>query len=92
MLNVLKSYIYLFTINDRERDSVDVWLKSGKVGHIMRDHPLQKVEILAGMWGFRFDKSRDLTEKIWERLIDRKIAKKYNPYKPYPYRKPYSNF
>ncbi|KAK3863482.1 hypothetical protein Pcinc_016151 [Petrolisthes cinctipes] len=38
-------------ILQREVDAVDDWLRSGKCFHIMRDNPVHKVEILAGMWG-----------------------------------------
>ena len=35
----------------RERDAVNEWLESNKTFHVMRDHPWQGSEILAGMWG-----------------------------------------
>lgn len=37
----------------REKESVDVWLKSGKKFHIMRDHPFHQTQIMGGMWGVR---------------------------------------
>jgi hypothetical protein len=40
-------------LNLREKKAVDVWLKSGKKFHIMRDHPFHGIEIMAGMWGVR---------------------------------------
>jgi len=35
----------------REKAAVDVWLKSDKKFHIMRDHPWHRFPILGGMWG-----------------------------------------
>jgi hypothetical protein len=40
-------------ITEREKKSIEVWLKSGKQFHIMRDHPAHVSFILAGMWGMR---------------------------------------
>ena len=67
----------------REVDAVKVWLESGKLAHIMRDHPNHGDVIQAGMWGLRFDidKHKMLIKKWWNSLIDQKIAKTYNPYK-----------
>ena len=38
-------------ITERERVSVEEWINSGKVLHIMRDHPHHHYHILGGMWG-----------------------------------------
>ena len=38
-------------LSKRERLAVYEWLKSDKVIHIMRDHPLHTAFIMAGMWG-----------------------------------------
>ena len=40
-------------ISQREVDAVNDWLKSGKLFHVMRDHPAHAIEILGGMWGAR---------------------------------------
>jgi hypothetical protein len=40
-------------LSQREVDAVSAWLKSGKLFHVMRDHPAHGVPILAGMWGAR---------------------------------------
>lgn len=37
----------------RERYAVDEWMSSGKLFHIMRDHPNHNAPILGGMWGMR---------------------------------------
>lgn len=37
----------------REFYAVEEWLKSGKLFHVMRDHPAHATEILGGMWGAR---------------------------------------
>jgi hypothetical protein len=41
----LDSFIF-----QREVDSVNAWLESEKLGHIMRDHPYHTFKILGGMW------------------------------------------
>jgi tetratricopeptide (TPR) repeat protein len=38
-------------VNVRERVAVGEWLDSGKLFHLMRDHPAHTDLILAGMWG-----------------------------------------
>lgn len=35
--------------------AVDEWLESGKMFHVMRDHPGHNMHILCGMWGARWD-------------------------------------
>lgn len=40
-------------LSSRESSAVNVWLESGKLFHVMRDHPAHATEILAGMWGAR---------------------------------------
>ncbi len=54
----------------REKLSVDEWINSGKILHIMRDHPAHRIPygansigILAGMWGIK-GKSLDMTNSI----------------------------
>ena len=48
-------------LNIRERVAVDQWIESGKVAHIMHDHPEHQWPILGGMWGIkcRFLNMRD---------------------------------
>lgn len=38
-------------LSHREKSAVDEWINSGKIFHIMRDHPWHATEILGGMWG-----------------------------------------
>lgn len=39
-------------LSERDRSAVEEWLKSGKLFHIMRDHPFHYGHvIMAGMWG-----------------------------------------
>ena len=47
-------------ISVREKLAVDEWIRSGKILHVMRDHPAHRVPfgatglgILAGMWGIK---------------------------------------
>ena len=65
-------------ILQREVDSVKLWLKSDKVGHIMRDHPQHGTTILGGMWGFYSQRNRKLSKKIFQSIINRGISSKYN--------------
>lgn len=51
-------------LNKREAQAVNVWLKSGKSFHIMRDHPLHKYLILGGLWGARAFKLRNMQSLI----------------------------
>lgn len=56
----------------REKLAVEEWLQSGKLFHIMRDHPCHKYKILAGMFG-----TRKIPEiKNWKTLIDNYDEKK----------------
>ena len=47
-------------ISIRELDAVQEWVESGKLGHIMRDHPFHATEILGGMWGARYELGKHL--------------------------------
>lgn len=40
-------------LSRREAVAVKEWLDSGKLFHVMRDHPAHATEILGGMWGAR---------------------------------------
>jgi hypothetical protein len=51
-------------LSAREKTAVDEWLESGLRLHIMRDHPLHKVPILAGMWGGRGGCVPDIAKQI----------------------------
>ena len=52
----------------RESDAVQEWIKSGKTIHVMRDHPLHAVSILAGAWG-AWNHRNDLYRPLRERLV-----------------------
>ena len=41
-------------ITQREKDSVDVWLKSNTLFHVMRDHPYHGVPILGEFSNLEF--------------------------------------
>jgi protein O-GlcNAc transferase len=51
---------------EREVISVNAWLKSDKLFHIMRDHPFHKAVIMAGMFGTR----KNVKIKSWVDLIN----------------------
>ncbi len=59
----------------REKLAVDEWLESGKLFHIMRDHPCHGMEILAGMFG---------TKKIPSIPNFLKTMNEFKSSKPYP--------
>ena len=52
---------------DREVISVNAWLKSDKLFHIMRDHPYHKSVIMGGMFGTR----KNVKIKSWVDLINK---------------------
>jgi protein O-GlcNAc transferase len=59
-------------VSAREHSAVDEWLASGRTLHIMRDHPLHKIPIPAGMWGGRGGSVQDMHRLIlqwnlWEK-------------------------
>ena len=57
-------------VTPREVAAVDQWLASGMEVHIMRDHPKHEYPMLAGMWGCRTSKLRDMKDLIarWKRF------------------------
>lgn len=57
-------------VSIREKMAVDEWIKSGRVLHVMRDHPYHRIPcgndrlgILGGMWGIK-SKKISITELI----------------------------
>ncbi|CAF0859647.1 unnamed protein product [Brachionus calyciflorus] len=79
------SFVDLFMSRDsdsmlirRELDSVNEWIDSDNIGHIMRDHYQHDVPILGGMWSFKNIKNRTLGKEIFKLIIDENIARKYN--------------
>lgn len=61
----------------RERASVNVWLESNKLFHVMRDHPFHGVPMLGGMWGFRSEFNRNLSQLIHERIHNKDLVQRY---------------
>jgi len=53
----------------REKLAVEEWLKSGKLFHIMRDHPHHDYVILAGMFGSR--KIKEISS--WKNIMNKYI-------------------
>lgn len=51
-------------LSKREATAVKEWVDSDKGFHIMRDHPQHKAVMLAGMWGAKADKLRDIEKMI----------------------------
>ncbi|CAF1056648.1 unnamed protein product, partial [Brachionus calyciflorus] len=65
-------------ILQREKDSVEEWLKTDHIVHIMRDHPAENWLIQAGMWGFKTSHERKLANQLFDQLINKTIAKRFN--------------
>ena len=40
-------------VSSREARAITQWVESGRVAHIIRDHPFHSSKILAGLWGLR---------------------------------------
>jgi hypothetical protein len=66
-------------ISQREIDSVNVWLESNKIGHIMRDHWYHNGLMLAGMWGFKNKMNRNLANMIFKLAVDPVVIKQVDP-------------
>lgn len=62
-------------IYDREVQAVNDWIKSGKLFHIMRDHPHHKFSILGGMFG-----SRKIPNFKWKPMINEIVQKSERNY------------
>lgn len=56
--------------NDREFDAVQEWLNSGVYFHAMRDHLYHDVPILGGLWGLKTKRDSNLTNELYEILLD----------------------
>jgi hypothetical protein len=71
------SFVDVFSSRDtdsfilqREVDSVNVWLKSNKIGHVMRDHSGHGYFLIpGGMWGFFSARNRHLSYKIFRKIL-----------------------
>ncbi len=63
----------------REKLAVDQWLESGKLFHIMRDHPFHGIEILGGMFGTR----KVPSIPSWIELMKNCIQNYYRDYDQY---------
>ncbi|RNA36727.1 hypothetical protein BpHYR1_050669 [Brachionus plicatilis] len=63
----------------REIDSVQEWLSSNNIGHIMRDNPAHGTYILGGMWSFKTSKDRNLGKEIFEDIINKNSSTKFKP-------------
>jgi hypothetical protein len=52
--------------SDREIQSINEWIESDKIVHIMRDHPHHHYEILGGMWGMKKVNEFNMCDSILE--------------------------
>ena len=62
-------------ITEREQVSVNEWIDSGKILHIMRDHPHHQYSILGGMWGMR----NQIDFNMSQSCVDYNKSNNYNP-------------
>ncbi|KAK8407540.1 hypothetical protein O3P69_002233 [Scylla paramamosain] len=60
-------------VTQREVSAVEEWLASGKMFHVMRDHPYHSVPVLGGMWDARWDIDPALATKL-RNLRDKMMA------------------
>jgi hypothetical protein len=65
-------------ILQREVDSVNEWMKSHKICHIMRDHPQHFTHILGGMFDFNNERDRNLANHLFALMIDRRVSEVFN--------------
>ena len=65
-------------ISQREVDSVNVWMSSNTLFHVMRDHPLHGMAIVGGMWGFANVRDRALANYFFKLITNSYIASFYN--------------
>jgi len=66
-------------ILEREVVSVNEWILSNKLYHIMRDHPLHNDVILAGLWAVKISKNQTIRNELIRRLFSKSIMNCYNP-------------
>lgn len=66
-------------ILQREIVSVNQWLLSNKLYHIIRDHPLHYDVILAGLWAFKVYQNETMRNELRKRLLSKSIINCYNP-------------
>lgn len=64
-------------LSTREFAAVADWLKSKKLVHVMRDHPMHFTNFMSGLWCFRNHKNRALGKHIVELVL--KYAQTQNP-------------
>ena len=67
----------------REEDAVREWLKSGKIFHVMRDHPAHGVHILGGTWCFRNSKNPSLGVELAKIFIQKSKQRSSSEEAPY---------
>ena len=67
----------------REEDAVREWMNSGKIFHVMRDHPAHGLDVLGGTWCFRNENNYALGEKISKIILQQSKYKKPDYIIPY---------
>ena len=55
----------------RETAAVKEWLDSNMTFHIMRDHPLHRMKVPAGMWGIKLHQKgvREIWKNSWTKVL-----------------------
>ena len=66
-------------ILEREVTSVNEWLLSQKLFHVMRDHPFHSDVILAGLWGVKVYQNETIRKKLAQPLLSKSLVNCYNP-------------
>lgn len=70
-----------FCLVERERDAVNEWLSLGTLFHVMRDHPLHDMFMLAGLWGFANGKDRNLALQVFNNIFNPALKRWHANYK-----------
>lgn len=63
----------------RERDSVDAWINSSTLFHVMRDNPYHNTVILGGLWGYANTRNRTIGNNIFKHFVNNQLQNQYNP-------------
>ena len=60
-----------YRLSLRETAAVQEWLDSNMIFHVMRDHPLHRMKVPAGMWGIKLHQKgvREIWNDSWTKVM-----------------------
>ena len=64
-------------LTPRELAATNEWLATNKSWHVMRDHPLHTVPMLAGLWSFRSALNRTFARLLLAKLVNSSLISHY---------------